>query len=256
MTMYVITHKAFNYPLPQNYKPILVGADFNHNPEHYQPDNTGDNISSKNKSYCELTGLYWIWKNTNDSQVGLSHYRRYFSKYQTRRQLGKHVLINGQARPAETDYLDSLISSPADWVVAQPEKAGASSLGAAFSKYHHQHDMDVTRQVIQELTPEYLDGFDQTMSAERGSFYNMFYTRRDQLNTYCEWLFQILFEVEKRVDISSYDTYQQRLFGFLAERLLNVWLTATKANVKYLAEYQTDQMNRRFVIHQFFKKFH
>lgn len=60
--MYVITHKAFDYPLPTGYTPILVGADKNDNPNHYQPDNEGENISDKNPSYCELTGLYWLWK--------------------------------------------------------------------------------------------------------------------------------------------------------------------------------------------------
>ena len=66
------------------------------------------------------------------------------------------------------------------------------------------------------------------------------------MNVYCEWLFKILFEVEKRTDISSYDSYQQRLYGFLGERLLNVWLRHRQAKVKYLAEYQTDQLNRAY----------
>lgn len=255
MTMYVITHKEFHYPLPQGYRPVLVGADFNANPAHYTTDNTGENISAKNKSYCELTGLYWMWKNTTDPTVGISHYRRYFSKYQTRKQLGLNVLLGGHARPATVEYLDGLLDTPTTWIVSQPENGGASTLGAAFAKHHYQRDMNTTRQVVKELYPEYLTGFDQVMASERGSFYNMFYTSRAQLNAYCEWLFKVLFAVEKRTDISSYDTYQQRLYGFLGERLLNVWLTATKASVKYLAEYQTNVMGRRFVLKQFIKKF-
>ena len=57
---------------------------------------------------------------------------------------------------------------------------------------------------------------------------------------------KILFEVEKRVDISKYDSYQQRLFGFLGERLLNVWLVHRKPKIKYLATYNSDVVNRKW----------
>ena len=48
--------------------------------------------------------------------------------------------------------------------------------------------------------------------------------RKELFYNYCEWLFDILFTLDKRIDISSYDKYQTRVFGFLAERLFNVWL--------------------------------
>ena len=44
------------------------------------------------------------------------------------------------------------------------------------------------------------------------------------MNRYCEWLFDILFELEKRIDVSGYDAYNARVFGFIGERLLDVWL--------------------------------
>lgn len=245
--MYVITHKQFNYPLPPHYCPILVGADFNSNPADYQPDNTGDNISSKNKSYCELTGLYWIWKNTNDDKIGLSHYRRYFSQYTNRKGLDLQVLLTGNPKPITTSELNKQLTNN-DWIVSQPEKSVSDSLKQDFANYHHVKDLETTRQVIEEKYPDYLKGFDQVLNSNRASYYNMFYTRRTELNKYCSWLFDILFDVEKRTDISNYDQYQQRLFGFLAERLLNVWITATHAKVTYLAEYQTDILDRQEVI--------
>ena len=52
----------------------------------------------------------------------------------------------------------------------------------------------------------------------------MFIMRRDLLNAYCSWLFPVLFDIEARLDISAYDDYDRRVFGFLAERLLDVWI--------------------------------
>ena len=83
MSMYVITHKKFNYPISQGYVPLLVGANKNENPNNYETDNAGENISNKNPNYSELTGLYWLWKNNHDKNIGISHYRRYFSKCST-----------------------------------------------------------------------------------------------------------------------------------------------------------------------------
>lgn len=253
MTMYVITHKEFNYSLPQNYQTLLVGANKNANPRNYLADNTGENISNKNKSFCELTGLYWIWKNTSDSNVGLCHYRRYFSNYHQRKQLDLSVLLSGKAKPVSTVSLDQDLAN-ADWVVSQPERSGDGTIGENFAKYHHAKDLEITRKVLKKKYPQFVDGFDQTLASERGSFYNMFYTSREQLNEYCNWLFDILFEVEKEVDISSYDNYQQRLFGFLSERLLNAYLRSKNLKIAYRAVYQTDVMSRSYAWHQFIKK--
>ena len=74
----VATHKKYWMPEDDVYLPIHVGregkADLG-----YVGDNTGDNISEKNANYCELTGLYWAWKNLKCDYIGLCHYRRYFA---------------------------------------------------------------------------------------------------------------------------------------------------------------------------------
>ena len=77
-SIFVATHKKFEFPLPDNYIPILVGS-YKFDLSIYQRDDDGEfQISYKNKNYCELTGLYWIWKNIRTDYVGLCHYRRYF----------------------------------------------------------------------------------------------------------------------------------------------------------------------------------
>lgn len=253
MTTYVITHKQFNYPLPTGYRPILVGAVKNANPDHYLADNEGDNISIKNPSFCELTGLYWMWKHTTDETVGLAHYRRYFSKYPSRGKMYLATLLKGQVRPVAEAELAALLNTY-DWIVAEPEAGGPGTVKEQFATFHEIEDLQITRQVISEVSPEVLSAFDQVMDQHMISFYNMFYTSREEMVAYCEWLFKVLFEVERRTDIASYSAYQQRLYGFLAERLLNVWLVYRQAKVKYLAEYQTDQLNRHYALDRFKRK--
>ena len=131
------------------------------------------------------------------------------------------TLLKGQVRPVAETELATLLNTY-DWIVAEPEAGGPGTVKEQFAANHNLVDLDVTRQVIQELSPEVLPAFDEIMGRHVTSFYNMFYTSREELVAYCEWLFKVLFEVERRTDISSYSAYQQRLYGFLAERLLNV----------------------------------
>ena len=83
--------------------------------------------------------------------------------------------------------------------------------------------------------------------------YNMFYTSKRNVDLYCEWLFNILFDVEQKTDMKGYTEYQRRLYGFLSERLLNVWL-CKNANykVKYLTVFKTDDLNRKNILKKFF----
>ena len=62
--------------------------------------------------------------------------------------------------------------------------------------------------------------------------FNMFVMRRDLFDQYCEWMFSILEEIENRVDISGYDAYEARIYGFVSEILLDVWIEANKINYK------------------------
>ena len=260
MTFYVITHKHFNYQsLPIGYTPLLVGANKNQNPDSFITDNTGDNISNKNYSFCELTGLYWMWKNTKDKNIGLAHYRRYFSKYTSFNTLYLTTIIKGHSQPVSVSQLDTWLKDGTDWIVATPQIGGVGSLWEQFDHFHHIKDLEITRNIIKETFPEYISSFDKVMKHNnQASFYNMFYTRREEMDKYCEWLFEILFQAEKQVDISSYDQYQQRLYGFLGERLLNVWLDHRQLKIKHLVEYNSDSMARidaaRLLKHNLIKK--
>lgn len=249
MTVYVITHKPFEYDLPDGYQPLLVGADFNPNPKNYLTDNTGDNISGLNKSFCELTGLYWMWKNAPDTDnIGLVHYRRYFGKHDLggKKAALWHLknMITHRVYPAPKSFLDNCLND-ADLVVSHPDILGSKNIWDDYAAHHYIKDLETTRKVIKDLTPSYLLSFNTVMKGTSLSLYNMFYTSRSIMNRYCEWLFPILFEVEKRTDISNYDPYQYRLYGFLSERLFNVWIQQNKQfKVKYLTVFNTQNFEK------------
>ena len=101
-----------------------------------------------------------------------------------------------------------------------------------YNHAHHSEGLDVTETIIAEMYPEYSEAFTIVCNRTWAHMFNMFVMRRDLYNQYCEWLFDILFELEKRVDISDYDQYESRIFGFVSEILLDVWLEKNQINYK------------------------
>lgn len=225
MKIYVITHKPFDQKYIKKidiYQPLLVGASCgNKGTSNSLHDNQGENISVKNKSYCELTGIYWIWKNTSEDIVGIDHYRRYFVKSTK----NKKILT-------KTDIYNSLedndiILPQRDPLIYEREKAADF-----FGECHDPVVWEITREIIKEICPTYIEDFDWYSVQTTGYCYNMFIARSDLINKYNAWLFPILRILEQKVDFSKYNSYNQRMIGFVAERLINVWVHHNKLRVK------------------------
>ena len=103
------------------------------------------------------------------------------------------------------------------------------------SQYEHAHnknDLALTEQIVAELYPEYSEAFCKVMGRTKLHIFNMFVMKKEKFDEYCQWLFTILFELEKRIDISNYNQYESRVFGFISERLFNVWLEKQALNTK------------------------
>jgi len=209
----IATHKKYNMPKDELYIPLQVGADGK--PDlGYQRDNTGDNISSKNQGYCELTGLYWAWKNLNSDYIGLVHYRRHFGRKKSNN-LDVCVIHN-----ADIDkYLDKI-----NVFVPKKRKYYIETLYSHYTHTHYGSQLDETRTIIDENCSEYLSSFDNVIKQSYGYMFNMVIMRKDYLDCYCSWLFPILFELEKRVDVSELSDFQKRFYGRISEIMLNVWL--------------------------------
>ena len=212
----IACHRPCPVPDGSCYLPVEVGAALHAQPiPGFMPDNTGDNISEKNKNYCELTALYWAWKNLDADAVGLVHYRRYFAGRPFSKQPAQ-----------EADFRKALDRAP----ILLPVKRHYW-IETNYSQYihaHHTQDLEITRPVLAERCPEYLSAYDRQMQKRSGHRFNMFVMRRDKLDAWCAWLFPVLFEVERRLDITDYDPYNARVFGFLAERLLDVWIETNR----------------------------
>lgn len=237
------------YPVPKDpcYLPVEVGAALHtQSIPGFVPDNTGDHISRKNKNYCELTAVYWAWKNLEAEAVGLVHYRRYFAKRG----------IPGRIAE-ETDFRAALEKAP----VILPVKRHYW-IETNYSQYvhaHHEQDLAITREVLAERWPGYLPAYEREMAKRSGHRFNMFVMRREVFDDWCGWLFPTLFEIEKRLDISAYDDYNRRVFGFLAERLLDVWIETnhvpyTEMPVKNMESQHWIRKGTAFVMRKFGRK--
>ena len=181
--------------------PIQVGAALTSERIASIRDNDGDNISDRNQNYCELTALYWIWKNDKSSFAGLGHYRRHFD-------LSEQLICQ-----LENSSVDVILPIP---IINYP------SVREIYEKDHLIEDWDIMLQVLDELYPEY---HATAMEIQDGIFYyayNMLIARKEIFDEYCSWLFPILFECEQRCNIRE-DNYQTRYLGFLAERLLSIF---------------------------------
>lgn len=222
----IAAHKLYWMPTDDVYLPVHVGAEGKESIG-YTPDNTGDNISSKNPHFCELTGLYWAWKNLDADYLGLVHYRRYFTRKEVH-----NIEQKKQQILTQEEWETRLQQHPV--IVADKRKYYIESNRSHYNHAHHPEGLDITEQLLKEICPAYLPSFETVMNRTWAHMFNMFVMRRDLYDAYMQWLFDILFALEKRVDITGWDTYESRVFGFVAERLLDVWLEYN--NVDYMEQ--------------------
>lgn len=221
----VATHKPYSMPEASVYLPLLVGADNNPLPWSGEKDNTGDHISGKNPHYCELTGLYWAWKNLDADYLGLVHYRRLFAD--------GTLLKKKRDRIITEEKLRKLLLKN-DILLPKPRHYWIETNYSQYAHAHHGRDLEQIREIIGQRYPDYLPAFDRVMRKRSGHRFNMMIMKRETMDRYCEWLFDILGELERRLDISDYSLNDQRVFGFVGERLLDVWIETNQASYRNL----------------------
>lgn len=232
----VCCHQLGEWLSDDVYLPIHCGKALSDSDLAVQGDDTGDNISLKNRNYCELTALYWAWKNLRNADfIGLCHYRRYFSK-QDSTWLAKELKCKHTFREIRNEILDAkhiLQALEIHDIILPKQRCRPVSLKDDYIYQHIPEDYAILRQTVRDIYPAYLSSFDYVMeNTHKLSCYNMFVAEKPLADEYCEWLFRILFEVEKRIKLSAYP-YQARVFGFMSERLLNVYCYHHALRVAY-----------------------
>lgn len=207
-------------------------------------DDTGENISERRETFNEFTVLYWAWKNVTAKYYGLCHYRRYLIFRDTKLTPDPYgnVLFDTlnqnsaltcgllNQREIEEQVLDN------DFIISEPYDVtyrGFKNLREHYTEVPTQHieDLDKAIDVIRELSPDYLDAAEEYFNGTLFYPCNLFVMKKEVFFQYCAWLFPILFELERRIDISNYDETEKRVVGFLGERLLGVFY------VHYLKEH-------------------
>lgn len=218
----IAAHKKYTMPKEDIYLPIHVGKEGKHLEIGYLGDNTGDNISIKNTNFCELTGIYWAYKNLDADYIGLVHYRRHFTLHKKRTKFDS-ILTKKEAETLLKDYS-----------ILLPKKRNYF-IETNYSHYihaHHKEGIDAAGDIIKKEYPKYAASFDKVMNQTSAHMFNMFVMRKDYFDAYCKWLFALLFKIEASLDISGYTPYEARVFGFISERMLDVWLDANHLTYK------------------------
>lgn len=208
VAVYVV-RSVFDKPLKQSYEPapyekeIQAGAALTQErlSDKIATDNTGEHISSRNKQFCELTVLYWIWKNAKEDIVGMAHYRRHF------------ILPE--------DWVERMRRNEVDVILPVPLYVAPS----VADNYRERHDPSDWEYMMRYLKENHGIEYSQAEEFFGNNLYspcNMFIMRKEVLDELCRWLFPILFQTagyggEKK------DCYQNRYPGFLSERLMSFY---------------------------------
>ncbi len=250
----VCTHKPYDMPADELYLPLQVGAALHEKivdrtslrltggtavGAFLAGDDTGDNISDKNDSYCELTGLYWAWKNLDHDVLGLVHYRRHFTMKGNAfiRRFGKLRSVLNRAELSDLLGRYDILVPKKRWYYIE----------TLYSHYAHTLDgshLSLARSIIARTHPGDLPYVDRVYRRRWGYMFNMMIMRREDVTAYCTWLFDILGKMEKQMrkdgKMEAMSSFEKRLFGRVSEILFNVWVLKRQAQgarigeVKYL----------------------
>lgn len=238
ISIYAACHKRFEKPFGWKtrfldyIRYLEVGAFYHEEAFCELRDDTGDSISDRNRTYNELTGQYWIWKNDTDSEiVGLCHYRRYFEDPRKKNWSSPFLKLLRPGRIKEIlreyDFI-GIKTGPFEMSCRDRIDTPVSALRTK--------DIPIVREILfEKYGKDCAEAFDTILDRNWNYLYNMFITSKEKFDAYSEWLFPVLEEIEKRIDAEELVGQEKRIVGLWGEYLLNVFL-----EVKRYSVYDTD----------------
>lgn len=224
--LFVCCHQPSPVPEHPLLNPIQVGASLadTHFPD-FLHDDVGENISPKNRSYCELTAQYWAWKNVDADYYGFFHYRRYlYPDVNARRpyRIEREPTLSLLDKLGYVGFADLIRQY--DVILPKGEDMYIPVRGHyAAAPFHHGKDLDLVEKIVQDRHPKMAEPMEKYLSGTVCYFGNIFIMKRQIFHDYCVWLFPILEEFDSRTDTSGYGPQERRVDGYLAERLLGIY---------------------------------
>ena len=223
------------------FEPLQVGTAITGKHYGFLSDDSGDEISSENGSYGELTGSYWVWRNylpqhPEVEYIGFSHWRRFLDYTSKPRRYGcsfgtkmgfKKFAKRFDERYSE-DRVYPLISS---YDVILPTKTySVNSIREDYVKAGHpEEDLDRLTEIVRELHPEFVPDMQEFLNGQSAYFCLNYLMRSSLFDNFMTWLFPLLTKLQNQADWSGYQTYEtRRVAAYLAERFFNVWLNHEK----------------------------
>lgn len=233
MRIFVVAHKPTPTPPGRLYELIAVGGASV--PGAALRDDSGDNISGRNRHYCELTATYWIWKNTSDDTVGICHYRRYFNLLPTELHSWSLLTVPALDRanaallgdPRQARTIERLLGQY-DLIVPRALYQ-QNSIG---DDYMRTHGRDEWNEFLRQLDALY--GADRHSLRDETRFYgnNMLLCRREIFDLYATQLFRVIDSVYAAIGErpAAHGTRYQpgRYPGYLAERFMSAFVNANR----------------------------
>ncbi len=234
ISVIIALHKKQWFPNLPFYHPLHVGAE-GKDDIGIPGDNTGDNISLKNPDYCELTGMYWAWKNQKSDYIGFTHYRRFFdlSKSESFFLETEFYGLNDTDRVEQHIAVkNEIVHYFKNYDIILPRASFLRcNYDTHFLKYHDTPGLQLAKQTLLELYPDYKDSLSTVFNGHKIYFKNMFICHWSVFDDYMNFLFPLLFEVEKRTKELNFP-YYPRLYGYLSEYLSNVYFYHNKLRIK------------------------
>lgn len=224
--LFVCCHQLKKVPECSLLLPIQVGAALADTRfPGFLYDDTGDNISRKNRSYCELTAQYWAWKNAEADYYGFFHYRRYL--YPNAAEKRPYCIRRGPTLQIlnQLGYEDfAQLISGHDVIVPKGENMYVPVREHyANAPFHHREDLELAEEIVRDKYPQYTRAMERYFAGTVCYFGNIYIMKRDVFDQYCSWLFPILEEFDIRANTSRYLPQELRVDGYLAERLFGIW---------------------------------
>ena len=179
-------------------KPIQAGAALTERTIAELRDSTGINISMKNRMYCEMSAVYWIWKNTNHDWIGIEHYRR-------------HLLVKPEML---MDDIDVIMPLP---YVCYPHEM------AQFLRFTTTNVLDALLRALNELHSDKYEAYRNILYGKYQYTYNLVCARKNVFDHYCQWFFEITEYMEKNMCTDVPELIETRAFSYVAEVLTNLY---------------------------------